>query len=466
MKLVFIGGGSLRILGIGRAIMGVPGLMDGGEICLYDLAPERSEAMGLMLRKTPEGAACGCQIAWNQPLDQTLDGADVVAAILPAGEPKTNALGAAASVKAGFIHSDNLSPLGAMMGVRIGPVLLDLARRMERFCPQAVLLDFVNPVAVMSALVNNHTRIRCFGVCAGFSNHLWDLSRLFGKDEIATGFDGETAGVNHLSYILRGTWHGRDLFAALEEALANHWQQPELQAHWSAVTKGHIRQGLVRLASLYRELGVLVFSTEGDGLAHLLYDEAVASQRQVPTPTAAADLEAAVAQARQARDEQDRRFRDYLTQDLNASFWAEQWRHDLTLRRVDSDIFCQMLAGLGGIRPAKVATSQPNRGVIEGIGDREVVEYTHYLFKDRQWPAGRYRLPSVVRGLTCGLAAHQTLLADAIATNDPRLLARALLAYPMQMFTRNARDFYRELVRIFAPEIAAPLRQADEFLTR
>ena len=217
MKITMIGGGAHRVLGILRGAMAIPGVLDGGEIALYDLNTVRSEAMGRMLLKTPEQAQCGCRITWGETLEQALEGADVVGSILPAMAPRSYALSKGVCVRHGYISSDNVSPTGALCGVKIAPVIMNIARTMERVCPNAWMINFVNPTAVLSGMVNNHTTIRALGVCQGFTNHLWDIPRLFGRDEEVTSLAVESAGVNHLSYVLKGKWKGEDLFESLRK---------------------------------------------------------------------------------------------------------------------------------------------------------------------------------------------------------------------------------------------------------
>lgn len=59
-----------------------------------------------------------------------------------------------------------------------------------------------------------------------------------------------------------------------------------------------------------------------------------------------------------------------------------------------------------------------------------MVEYSQYFGPDGIRPAGQYEIPDVVHGLTAAIAAHQTLLGDALAQQDPKLFAHALLSYP------------------------------------
>jgi alpha-galactosidase/6-phospho-beta-glucosidase family protein len=464
MKAVFVGGGAHRLVGILRGAMGTPGVLDGGEICLYDLKRDRSQAMARMLAKTPEHARCGCRLTWDVTLEQALAGADVVSVILMAGSPLSFALGHGVSLRHGFISSDNVSPSGAFLALKGGPILLNVARKMEQYCPDALLLDFANPVAVLSGMINNHTRIRALGVCAGFTNHQWDLARIFGKDEQGTEFDVEPAGVNHISFIMRGTRHGRDLFQELDRHLATEWQPPPMNAWWSEVTRTSIINGLRKVIEYYRTLGVVIFSTEGDGMAHLHYDETLAESRKHYREESRQQIEESVAAGARARAEADQRFCSYLDQDLDARFWAEHWKEDYAFRRDDLDVFVQILKGVAGVAGVKIAASLPNRGVIAGIKDRHVVEYAVRIQGNRVEPAGHYTIPDSVHGLMAALAAHQTMLGDAMAAEDPKLLAQALLAYPVKAYSKDTRSLCKALLEINATEIQPALVAAGQYL--
>ena len=185
MKIVIVGAGSYRVLGIMRSTLAVPGVLDGGEINLYDLNTTRSGTMGKLIMKTPEYKRAGCRVTWGTSLEEALQGADAVGVILVANSSMRYMLGETASLRHGFISSDNVSPNGSFAALNIGPVLLNLARKMETHCPDAWLLNFVNPIAVLSAMINNHTKIKALGLCGGFTNHLSDISRIFGIDEPA-----------------------------------------------------------------------------------------------------------------------------------------------------------------------------------------------------------------------------------------------------------------------------------------
>ena len=228
MKVAFIGGGSHRLLSILRGAMGDPEIFDGGEIRLYDLNPESAETVAAMLRKTPEYAGIACRISVPPSVEDAIEGVDAVCSIFMAGSQESHAKSIMACLDHGFVGSDNISPSGSILGVKTGGIILDLARKMERLCPDAILLNFCNPTAVLSGLVNNHTKIRALGVCEGVNNHRCDLNRILGRDELSLDFNIDAAGINHLCFVMRGTYKGRDVFRTIDRALSGNWKPPAI----------------------------------------------------------------------------------------------------------------------------------------------------------------------------------------------------------------------------------------------
>jgi len=465
MKAVFVGGGAHRLLGIIRGAMADGKTFENGEVCLYDLNKHRAGAMGRMLMKTPEYAKLGCKITWGTSLERALDGADAVSVILMAGSRKSFMLGNQVHLKHGYLSSDNVSPNGAFLAIKGKPILFNIAKKMEKHCPNAWLFDFANPVAVLSAAINNHTQIKCLGVCSGFDNHQWDLTRLMGRDEQCHDYEVEAAGINHMAFILKGSLHGQDLFKLVESHINRpDWKPPKLNPWWSAIARKNMRLGLRKMVQIYNELGVLIFSGEFDGVHHLYYDEALARAKKGHQSQSKAQIEAGIRADLGRREDLDRVFESHLDQDLDAAFWADHWRQDLRFRREDDHIFVRLLRGVAGVKAAKIATSRANEGAVEGIKDRTVLEYSQVLLGDSIKPAGRYCIPDSVHGMVDSLATHQTLLGDAIATEDPHLLVQALLSYPVRPYSKDLRALCKELLRINRDEMPKKLLAARELL--
>jgi alpha-galactosidase/6-phospho-beta-glucosidase family protein len=463
VNLVFVGGGSYRIVPILREALGSGDFLHGSQFRLVDCASERAEAVGRLLQRVPEWAPAGCTVTWGSDLDRALDGADVLYVTMAMHASPSYELSSAASVRRGFISSDQISATGAFLALHGAPVILDFARRMERLCPQALLLVFANPVAVYSGLVNNHTRIRALGICGGFTNHRWDLSRLMGRDGYCDEFDVDVAGVNHLSYILKGSFRGEDLYRVLGRHLTPDWRPPRLKVA-SPVAAGHIRFALRKLAWMYHHFGTIIYSTELDGMAHLFYEDTFPRISAGPRHLTRTQAQAAALAATRSREDADRRYRSYLAQDLTPAFWAAPPNDAHWFAAAQGDPTALILRARAGRGAVKIAASVPNRGAVAGFKDRTVLEYSLLIDGDRIAPAGRYEVPDVLHGLIGDLATHQTLLGDAVAAADPRLLAEALFSYPVQQNTRASRALYRDLLAIHRDRIPAFCQGAAQYL--
>jgi alpha-galactosidase/6-phospho-beta-glucosidase family protein len=197
---------------------------------------------------------------------------------------------------------------------------------------------------------------------------------------------------------------------------------------------------------------------------HLRYDQALVAMKNRPRPPDGDALERHIASDRAHRAAIDRQLASYLDRDLDDEFWRTIQEVDVNLECAADDIFLRILRGIAGPDPVALVTSYPNYGAIAGIDHRTVVEYSQTMANGRITPAANLSLPPVVGGMVTSLALHQTMLADAIATRDPRLLAHALLIYPWMPYTKKARAFYRELICVNAPDIPEPLRRTVEFL--
>jgi 6-phospho-beta-glucosidase len=461
MKIVFVGGGSFRTLPIVRATLADGQTLQDGEIVLVDFNLARAETVGRLITHAPEFADQACRVWWTDRLEEALPGADVVSVSFPVGSHVVCRLSEQASHAHGFFASDQLSVSGAFRALTGGPILLAIARAMERHCPDAWLVDFANPVAVYSGLVNNHTRIRALGICGGFANHRWDLPRLLGRDVYDEGFDVDVAGVNHLSFILRGSYRGDDLYTLLGRHLTPGWRPPRITSNPRLVK--HIPFGLQRLAELYRRFGTIIFSTEGDGMRHLFMEQTAEWEaKNFPPPVARtrAQLLREVDRAHATRRAQDAELRAFLDVPGDA-VWA---RPHPWLAPAQGDVTVLILQALGGGAPAKIVASHTNQGAVRGFKDRTVLEYSMTLCQAGATPVPDLEVPDPYHGLISALATHQTLLGDAVATQDPHLLATALFAYPLGHNTRAARALFRALVRIHAAEIAPAFQRTPEYL--
>ena len=95
--------------------------------------------------------------------------------------------------------------------------MVDVVRDVQELCPQAVLLNYVNPMAMVCMAIGQTTRLQFVGLCHGVQATLDLISRYVGvkKEEI----DYLAAGINHMAWFLKLEKDGRDLYPVFNENL-------------------------------------------------------------------------------------------------------------------------------------------------------------------------------------------------------------------------------------------------------
>ena len=449
MKAAFIGGGSLRLLPIFRGIFHeCPEIFRNGEIRLIDLKLDRAEAVARLIAACPEYQNVQCKVVATTNMDEGLTGIDVLYLTMAAQREPTETLAKFLAYEYGYFSSDQLSVNGASLSLRLGGLILDIAKKLEKLSPKALMLIFPNPVAVYSCMVNRFTKIKALGICGGFGNHRWDLGRLcFGKDGFDPNWNVVAAGVNHLSFILRGEYKGEDLYSSLlPRTLTDSWKPMEFNN--TGIAKEMMEMAISDLYNMYRKYNTLVFSTEYDGLAHISIGNSEKILKKYDGSRDAFDVKNARANEL-ARIE--KRFAEFI--DLSKNPEKVQWdlprRENPYCGRDITDISIPILKAVAGIEKMRIVASHPNYGVVEGLPEGAAAEYTMDIFKDTITPVENQYIPSPFRGLIASLSEFQTLIAEALANRDPRIFAAALDAYPVHRFETKRKEFFRKMFDLY-----------------
>ena len=211
MKVTLIGAGSTvfaRTL-IGD-VLSFPELADGLTISLMDIDEDRLRATERMT------SAAGPNVTIEATLDRraALDGADYVLTMFQVGGYRPATVTDFDVPKRFGLRQtigDTLGIGGIMRGLRTIPILLDVCSDMEDVCPDAVLLQYVNPMAMLCWAVAHASPIRTVGLCHSVQGTARDLAADLGVDRL----DYRCAGINHLAFYLELTHRGRDVYPEL-----------------------------------------------------------------------------------------------------------------------------------------------------------------------------------------------------------------------------------------------------------
>jgi alpha-galactosidase len=216
-RIAFIGAGSTVFTrNLVGDVLRLPQLADGTTFALMDVDPERLETSEAAVRAMARAAGARARVEATRDRRAALEGADyVVTSFQVGGYRPATVVDFEVPRRFGLRQTigDTLGVGGIMRGLRTIPVLLDVCRDIEELCPDALLLQYVNPMAMLCWAVDRATSVRAVGLCHSVQHTAGELAADLGL--APAELDYHVAGINHLAFFLRLEREGEDLYPAL-----------------------------------------------------------------------------------------------------------------------------------------------------------------------------------------------------------------------------------------------------------
>lgn len=245
VKITFMGAGSTifakNVLG---DAMHSKALRD-GQIALYDIDAQRLQESKLMLdalnANINDNRATITPYLGVENRQDALRGASyVVNAIQVGGYRPATVIDFDIPKKYGLRQTiaDTLGIGGIMRGLRTIPVCLDFARDMEKVCPDAWFLNYVNPMAMITGAMLRGSNVKTVGLCHSVQGCATGLLRRVGMLETVEKLQWKVAGINHQAWLLEITDGGKDLYPEIKRRAAEMnaaARQPGAEKHTDMV---------------------------------------------------------------------------------------------------------------------------------------------------------------------------------------------------------------------------------------
>lgn len=253
-KIVFVGASYKFVHKVLRDMLIVGGF-DETQLVVHDLDETPMNIVADLLERII--AQVGSKITVSRTLDreEALRGAEAVILSITVGGQESDFRSWEVCAKYGIPVGvgDTLGPAALARNLRTLPVVLEIARDMERLCPEAVLLNFTNPMSCVTGVMARYTPITCWGLCHSADELFNYFAKVFGvkKSEI----EMEQGGVNHQSFVTRlwvkGEDRTKDILAATQASSAK-MQDSLLDTHEEEVS---LQQDIFRLLGAWPSTG-------------------------------------------------------------------------------------------------------------------------------------------------------------------------------------------------------------------
>lgn len=218
-KVTIIGAGSVvfakRLI---SDIISYPELSD-TTFSLTDINEDRLNTAEKMASNLIKGK--NAQVFATMDRKQALKNADFVLNLIQVGMHEATVTDFEIPKKYGLNQTiaDTLGVGGVFRSLRTIPVLLEICKDMEEICPEAYLLNYTNPMAMLMHAVSKASSIKSIGLCHSVQNTADDIASYLNipVDEL----DYKVAGINHMAWFLELKRNGEDLYPKLFEAMEN-----------------------------------------------------------------------------------------------------------------------------------------------------------------------------------------------------------------------------------------------------
>ena len=234
MKITFLGAGSTVFA---RNVIGdclCTDILRDAVFALYDIDGQRlreSERILEAMRRAKGGRGrIECYLGPQQRRD-ALQGADfVVNAIQVGGYEPCTVIDFEIPKKYGLHQTiaDTLGIGGIMRALRTIPVMEEFARDMADVCPDAWLLNYTNPMAMLTGYMLRFTPVKTVGLCHSVQVCSETLLRELGMEDRLEGRRERIAGINHMAWLLElRDREGRDLYPEIRARMGEKMADPD-----------------------------------------------------------------------------------------------------------------------------------------------------------------------------------------------------------------------------------------------
>ncbi|ACS98725.1 alpha-glucosidase/alpha-galactosidase [Paenibacillus sp. JDR-2] len=220
-KITFLGAGSTVFAKnvLGDVMLTEP--LQGFELALFDIDAGRLRDSEQLLLNMKQSLGSNCVVKAYSDRKEALRGAKyVINAIQVGGYDPCTITDFEIPKKYGLRQTiaDTVGIGGIFRNLRTIPVVLDFAKDMREVCPDALFMNYTNPMAVLTNVLSTAGGVRTVGLCHSVQACVSDLFKSLEMD--ATGVESKIAGINHMAWLLEVKKDGVDLYPEIKRRAA------------------------------------------------------------------------------------------------------------------------------------------------------------------------------------------------------------------------------------------------------
>lgn len=407
-KIAFIGAGSLGFTrDLVRDILTFPLLQD-STLALMDINAERLDFATKSVKRIIEMGNYPAKVTATLNRAEALQDADIVLVTILAGSTEVwrHDIEIPKQYGVDINIGDTRGPSGIFRALRTIPVMLDIAHDMERYCPEATMLNYTNPMAMLCRALQRDSRIHLTGLCHSVQGTAMMLADWIGAPYKEITYS--CAGLNHMAWYLKYEWNGTDAYPFIRKAIT---ERPEIY-----------NEEIVR-NEMFLHLDYYVTESSGHN------SEYNAWFRKRP------DLIEKYCTHGTGWNPGEHAFilKEYQEAERTWKDEARQWFAEdapIELERGEEYAACIINALLGG-EPFHFNGNVPNTNLVTNLPQNACVEVPVWVSRNGFEPVHVGALPPQCAALTNLTSQIEEMAVEGALTGDPRLVFQAIAYDPL-----------------------------------
>ncbi|MEA2012250.1 MAG: alpha-galactosidase [Verrucomicrobiota bacterium] len=218
LKVVFMGAGSAFFTALLKDVLSIPGA-DKGEMALVDVDEKRLDLAHKVGLKVVEKMGKNWTLTPTTNRREVLEGADYVISCIEVSGTECVRFDNDIPKKYGVDQciGDTIGPGGLFKALRTVPVWLEVLKDIEELCPDALVLNYTNPMSIMCLASAKVSSAKVVGLCHSVQGSSHDLAKY--ADIPYGDMKWKCAGINHLAWFTDVTYKGQDVYSIVLDNL-------------------------------------------------------------------------------------------------------------------------------------------------------------------------------------------------------------------------------------------------------
>lgn len=438
LRVSILGGGSAYTPGLIEGFIRLKDKLPLERLVLMDIDPAKLTTVGSLVKGMLASEMPGTKVDFTQERSEAIKDMDFVLCQIRVGGLQARHLDESIAAELGLVAQETTGPGGFSMALRTIPVMVEIARDIERLNPGAWLINYTNPTGLVAEAVRSACPIKQISICDEPMILQEALAGIAGVSPDALFMD--YFGLNHLGWARRVLLNGNDILPVLRQTIQ---ESPSIDLVGvfgpDVMSDPKARMELQNTLRIFKDTGLL----PSPYLQYYCFTGEIVKQQKESGKTRAQEVM-----------ELEKSILEHFAE-------VTAGRKTLELKRGGkwhADMMIGLLGAIAGDSRSLYIVNVPNHGSMPELPYGKIVEVPAVVDASGAHPLAVGNMPTSVRGLVQAVAAYEELTVEAALKGSRRDALDALACHPLVA----SRDLAKKLLSAYLKAHSEYLPQFSE----